>query len=346
MDKEYFKKEIATIANGLQIIDNKRFISNGEEKHVYHQQAYFNPTTPPAFFGENKGGNSDASRQTFRQHIINTIYSNYYTRPHQESSELKIDQHFKEKLSAANQTKASYDYNWQVYHIDAKGNAFAQKNGELRTLQQAQYVMADPKKKIAVNEWVHIILKKEDPDIQAPFFYVYSQHMMSQQVELIRFYWNIKPHGAPELIRELTSLFNKYRLPFMFKCLNDPSLYNRSDCAVLYIEKKDAHLTFYLVGEIIRKLNSYFNEGIPMFSLPLGKGVSFAEDPGKGESFGMQRSRIIADAILSAHEQGIIDKKAREDYIFSFVEEQGLDLNAFFKNPYSKFSYDFSFTSN
>lgn len=346
MEKEYFKKEIATIADRLQILGKDRFISNGEEKRIYHQQAYYNPTTPPSFFGENKGPNSIESRQTFRQHIINTIYSNYYIRPNQETQSRTPDLNFKEKLSAANQTETSYDYNWLVYHIDASGNIFAQKNGELRTLQTGQYVMADPKQKIAVNQWVHIIIKKEDPDIQPPFFYVYSQNIMPQQVELIRFYWNIKPEGAPELVREISSMFNKYRLPFMFKCLNDPSLYNRADCAVLYIEKKDAHLTFYLVGEIIRKLNAYMNEGIPMFSLPLGKGVSFAEDPGKGESFGMQRSRIIADAILSAHENGIVEKKAREDYIFAFVEEQGLDLEAFFKNPHSKFNYDFSFTSN
>ena len=216
----------------------------------------------------------------------------------------------------------------------------------LRTLEKEKYVMADPKQQMAVGVWVHLVIKREDPHIQVPFFYVYSQALMPQQVDLIRFYWNIKPEGAPDLIQEITEEFNKYRVPFMFKCLNEPSLYNRADSAVLYLEKKYAHTALYLVKEIADKLKTVLKDGVPMFSMPLAKGLSFAEDPGKGESFGMQRSRIIADAILTAHEKGIVDQKAREAYIFAFVEEQGLDLSAFFKNPFSGFHYDFSFTSN
>jgi hypothetical protein len=188
---------------------------------------------------------------------------------------------------------------------------------------------------------VSVLLRREKKDAQPVFYYVYSQEPMPYPASLARIYFNVKPSGIQAFLRDLTATFNRYRLPFMFKCLNHPKLYTRADSAVLYIEKSRFTITARLLAGILKKHDKSFNENIPLFTRGITNGVSFAEDPGNNKSFGMFWSEIIAEGIVKIYESGTTEER-REEFVFDQIRKKGMLPEAPHMRANSFYPYDFS----
>ena len=67
--------------------------------------------------------------------------------------------------------------------------------------------------------------------------------------------------------------------------------------------------------------------------------IGLAEDPGTGESFGMHRSRLLADGLLRAHEHRLRTAAARLPVVVERFAEDGLDLQRPFLCPGSGDDY-------
>ena len=74
-------------------------------------------------------------------------------------------------------------------------------------------------------------------------------------------------------------------------------------------------------------LTPHLRPEIPAFTLALAPGVGLAEDA-DGESFGIRRCSLLADAIVRAHEQGIAGLEARVEAVAVRFAAAGVSIDA------------------
>jgi hypothetical protein len=110
-----------------------------------------------------------------------------------------------------------------------------------------------------------------------------------------RVYWHLCREGALPFARAL----RKLDLPHHAKIANDPSQFVRADAAVLYAPR-DA-LDVRALHEAVKP---WLRPGTPAFARRIAPGVAVADDPGRGESFGLHRSRLAAEGLHEAWRAG------------------------------------------
>jgi hypothetical protein len=162
------------------------------------------------------------------------------------------------------------------------------------------------------------------------------------RARVLRLYWNVPPQGALRLMGLLTGELNAAGLPFQLKVFKDESRYERRDAAVLYADAARYGEVRRHAEEVYRGLDGLLDDGVPAFTKPLAGGLGLAEDPGAGESFGQNRCRLLAEALLRAHESGLKTLDARLDCVASRFREEGLNLDQPYLNAGSSDRYDFS----
>ena len=143
----------------------------------------------------------------------------------------------------------------------------------------------------------------------------------------MRFYWNIDAAGAVPLTQRLTRRLNGFQVPFRFKALTYSSQYDRTDPAILYVEKRYFQIAALLALETHQELASHLGAEVGLFTKPLAPGLGLAEDPGNGESFGMHRCRLVAEGLWQAFHQQLSDSPARLATVLDRFRGEGLDLD-------------------
>ena len=208
-------------------------------------------------------------------------------------------------LSAANPGRERWDTGWQVYQALGSGRIVAERHGQSRFLWPGEFLLADatgapPGPGTRISLW----RPRESATLQPGFYYVFGEGAWQDDAPLVRIYWNVSPDGAPALTRAIALALNGWGVPFRYKCLSRRTLYPRTDAAVLYMSRRSWHLAAELLGPAHRAHAGLLGADTPLFTRRLGRGVSLAEDPGTGESFGMHRCRLLADGLWSAWRAG------------------------------------------
>ena len=144
------------------------------------------------------------------------------------------------------------------------------------------------------------------------------------------------------MIELLTKNLNQYYIPFVFKCLNNPALFTRSDAAVLYVSKPYYAITATILASVYLQIKNELNPEIPGFTKELNPGLGLAEDPGNGESFGMSRCGIIAQGITAAYQSGLATNENTLYHIRKAFEGRGIQPGTLFLNAGSKDIYEFN----
>ena len=157
----------------------------------------------------------------------------------------------------------------------------------------------------------------------------------------VRLYWNTDPATAIDLTRAITTHLNRERIPFRFKVVNDPTLFNRHDAAVLYLDPADYVRAFEALWEDLPSLLGDLRPGVPALTRPLAPGLSVAEDPGEaGDSFGLHRCRCLARGLVTAAENHVQDLDRRVEYLVESLEAVGIDPSKPYLRPGSADIYD------
>ncbi|MDO7884226.1 T3SS effector HopA1 family protein [Hymenobacter cheonanensis] len=342
---------LAAIASQLRVLDAHTYELRGQAVPVTYPQAYTRWHQPLGQFGQNTGDDHQDRAQLLAC-LTQVLYGTYYctgstSAPTPPALALPLPaarQTCIERLSAANQTADGFDPAWTVYAVDAHGTAWVTKNGQLRSLAPGQWEPAGPGEAPTphVGAVVRLRISREDRTAQPVFYHVRSRAVLPAQASLVRVYINITFEGAVALVEALTGTFNRYRLPFMFKCLNHPALYTRADSAVLYLDKFDFNLAARLLPAIFEPLRPELQAVGPLFTRGLLPGVSFSEDPGQGQSFGMSRCTLLAEALVNAHDKHLPTLADALAEMRRAITKSGLDETHFYRNPNSHFPYDFA----
>ncbi len=155
----------------------------------------------------------------------------------------------------------------------------------------------------------------------------------------VRFYWNIAPAGGATFVRELSTRFERGHIPFQAKLPVLPSAFARVDTGVLYLSDDDVEVALDAIAATYAALGDAMRPDVPLFTLELAPGLSFAESPPTGDSFGMHRCDLIAEGLARAHAHGVTEPAARLAVVKDRLTRYGLDVERLAFNQHSHYPY-------
>ncbi len=251
--------------------------------------------------------------------LQNTLYQECYCRRFSPAPRAQVpiaalpDPGFVSQLSQSNASTSRWDAGWQVRRIENTGQIWAEKAGVVRILQPGEYMNFNGQgTQLKKGDLVSYYAARESTAIQPGLYFAFGETVMgSDHLDVVRFYWNLERAGAQGLMQAVTRTLNRFQVPFQFKCSVYLQGFDRRDAAVLYVHKRFHAIVRGLIGAWIQECGPHLRDDVPLFTLPVEKGVGLAEDPGTGESFGMNRCRHVAEAIWNAHSSGI----PRQEYL-------------------------------
>lgn len=316
----------------------------------------------PKFLGKREDKNPDSSwaRWSLETALNSAIYDIYYLgggvmNPWattnmgmlESQAPWKSDPEFLAGLELATVGHGRFEPGWQVVGI--------RDNGEI-TVDNGRIV-------IAVDRIKHLSPEAPEPNVgdqvmvrfpnawkrfgPSQLFIFGDLHWQHVPGHCVRIYFRIHPGGGAALIRELTTRLNERRLAFNLKVLSNPILYRwRPDSAVLYTMPEDFAEVRPIVKDVYRCTRHWFRSDIPAFCKPLDPGLALAEDPrpsnNKIESFGMNRSRLVAEGLIAACETEGRGASHRLKHILARFAEEGVSLERPWLNPASTEEYEWA----
>jgi hypothetical protein len=205
---------------------------------------------------------------------------------------------FARALSDANRGAGAWEPGWVVRALADDGRVVAERHG-LRFWVDAQGFRAG---ETAVKEGAvgSVRLPKEQRHRQPGFYIALGNVLPGARDRLLRVYWHLQARGAAPLMAELTARLNADEIPFWHKVVSDPRGFTRADAGVTYLATDAWQAARAPVEASYRSVRAMLRSPTSAFALPLGRGVGVAEDVGDGQSFGNHRSRLLAEAMLSA----------------------------------------------
>lgn len=292
--------------------------------------------------------------------LSNLIYTEFYTtacHPDRyqppEDQELRLNgkppkkdlrqQAFLEQLRRANRTEEGFDEDWELEAVEAHGPYMGTKGNYRRPFMPGQFISESVGRNLVPGTRVRYYRRKDMMQDYDVFYYCFSQTVGDDQsASGVRLYFNIRPNGAPALVHALTTTFNRYQIPFDFKCLNAPDHYaRRTDTAVLYLAKGVANYAFKVLPQVLEAVAGELERSVPAFTRLIVPGVGFAESsPSVGDSFGTSRAKVIAQGIIQAMDNRRPPAKWFPE-VQALLRGMGFDLRHFYRNPNSHYHYQF-----
>lgn len=283
------------------------------------------------------------ARNCLLYELTSRLYSDFYIRAGPTPRRLEADNFlqtgltpFVAELSAANSGSGYWEDGWQVRTV---GDSTAGvSRGDLLMWARLQDCMVAQGNPIGPDKAVHVRFPKEFLGMSPGFYMALGDMPLSVDVGqiLVRVYWNLVADGAVSFVRIATRLLNGAGLPFRLKVLRDRALFSRCDAAVIYILKSDYQTAAEALSTVYADVGMHLKLGSPVFTKRLAPGVGLAEDPGVGESFGQNRCRLVADAVIRAYELGKKSVGERLQVVADRFAEDGISLTEPFLNPGSK----------
>jgi hypothetical protein len=249
---------------------------------------------------------------------------------------------FIEKLSAANTGTGAREGGWSVVNVEDDVITLARDGLRVWVKREDTYADADDIPSSAQLRAVRF--PKELLKLSPGFYLALGNEGLAFEPGrvLVRFYWNLRAEDAPTLIEGATQLLNNDQIPFRLKVVSDPAHYDRCDAGVLYVQRTEYEQVLPAVRRILIELGAKLKKATPVFTKVLAPGLGLAEQPARSEdSFGMDRCRLLAEAVVRIHERaasGAPDRLAVVEEVFA---EDGISLAAPYLNPGSPDEYCF-----
>jgi HopA1 effector protein family len=205
-----------------------------------------------------------------------------------------------EDLRAANAARPFWQTGWQVDGVLEGGWISARRDGLGGRFAPGEFITKEgPGMPLRAGSPVDIYFAIASEHMQPGFYFAFGETVAdeSDNSSLLRFYWHLEATGAPLLLNSVSTLLNRFQVPYRFKCLTHPAAYIRSDSAVLFVPRRWYQIAARLLRDTRRAIASHLRSDSPLFTKPMADGLAFAEDPGGGQSFGMHRCAALARAI-------------------------------------------------
>ncbi len=248
-------------------------------------------------------------------------------------------------LAAANQSRGWWDDTWRIVQPLDEGRVLARRGGAARPFRPGQYItLRGPGPVPKEDEPIRVFQPAGTADLQSSFYYAFGETVgeFDEFEDLLRLYWNVSLTGAPMLVSAITGEFNRFSVPFRFKCGQNSGIYERRDSAVLYFHRSYygivAQLAARIHADLAAQPGAYIRDSVPLFTRHLARGLGFAEDT--GESFGRSRCAILGEAMAATRGCPVGERLAA---LRGGFEARGLRLDEPWRNRESHGQYPFPF---
>lgn len=252
----------------------------------------------------------------------------------------EVDWEFCDKLHKNNYGKGSWNPNFRVLRQEADGSLAVEKKGITIHIQPNLHLRLE-EQSAAIGDVVSI--PRPSSHIRNQFYIAYGDLVYTWSYPSVYIYFNFSSKGAVALMGHLTEQLNAIKIPFDFNVLYNPSNYGRYDSGILRINKDSYEVVRQVLQTVYAENESHFQTHVPIFTKVLAPGLALAERPEKEfrflEDFGMNRCKIIANALLDAHNNSDESLEARIKYIRQHFKGMEIDLERPYLNPNSEDIY-------
>lgn len=152
-----------------------------------------------------------------------------------------------------------------------------------------------------------------------------SRHSLPE-APLSRLYLSIRPHDAPAVLGSLARALEATDLRFSMKVLANPSLYFRTDAAILYVSSDDVEETVKAIASWLPPSGVLLRRRIPLLTWEVLRGVGIADEPDDIPSTSRQMSHglLVTDWFVTA--SGLADSfSTMVDEVMRQVRKSGRD---------------------
>lgn len=238
---------------------------------------------------------------------------------------------FIEQLSRANRGRGFLQDGWTVRALE--GGYVAVARPDLALWVPPELCEA-PQGSITPGMEVGLRLPKEMTALSPGYYMAMGDRELGAEHfgQMLRVYWNVSPEGALTLMRLITERLNMICVPFRLKVVSSPHGFNRRDTAVLYMRKGNYGALRSILGGIYARLGDEVRHGVPALTRSLAPGLALAEDPGRGESYGLHKAMLVAEGLVRGFEAGAVSVTERLSYVEESLVESGTDP----RRPYLK----------
>lgn len=247
---------------------------------------------------------------------------------------------FIEALSAANTGTGAKERGWSV--VSVAGDLVTMARDGLCVWARREDTYAATDDRLSPGELRAVRLPKELRKMSPGYYMALGNEGLAFEPDrpLVRLYWHLRAESARVLVGMTTELLNNDHIPFRLKVVDDPALYDRCDAGVLYVQRADYEQVLPAVRRILFELGSDLEKATPVFTKILAPGLGLAEEPTvPGDSFGMHRCRLLAEAIVRIHERTPVKATDRLAVIREVFSESGINLSTPYLNPGSPDGY-------
>lgn len=315
--------------------------------HTYEidNQVYSIQDEPPAIGNNIVNSNS---RRDMISILESYIYRVFHCRQkntnHQAFYNLKYfdDRDFVETISNANKGIGTWEPGWEIHKIlDKESNRLiVKKNGLMIWVNSHQFIPNDLSG-YDLGQKGYVSMVKEFRELLSGFYMANGNISLKENVSITRLYWNISSDGAIPIMETLTTELNDSHIPFQFKILSNSNYFTRADAAVLYFDKQNIKDMVLSLSKIYVKVKPFLKSATPLFAKKLASGLSLAEDPNNGESFGQNRSRILAEALYKIYDNRALSVTDQMLQINEHFDKNNIDVEKpYLKNNDSIDNYD------
>jgi hypothetical protein len=236
--------------------------------------------------------------------LADRIYANWYAAPVAPlAAPADLPDDLAAMFRAAHAGSDRWDGGWLVELAASGGGVAVARGTERRVLDRCDYL--DPARPgIVAGPGATVLAPARRDFLDAAAGWWYTHHedwtLDAPDARLVRAYWNVGPGAAALLVRHVSSHLLESGVPWMLKCAVHRESYTRADVAILFLPSDELELLQSVVDDVREAIAPVLRVGTPPLTLRAGRGVSVADDPGTGESFGEHRCRLIAEGILAA----------------------------------------------
>lgn len=331
--------ELDDILNSIKILSSTDF--------TYHDKLYRN-------IGKDRQNidliETDDNKQYIELSLEDLLYRAHHCRnissverKGSHRSEKNDIKDFTGELSKANTGTGTWEGGWEINRIEKDGQLAVKKNGLILWVNPKHFILtADTFTEVQVGSRGKIRMSREFRRLLPGFYMANSNAPFDHEKKdiTVRIYWNIKKENAALLMETLTFELNNKQIPFRFKILSNPKHYPRADSGVLYIHKQYFNMSKTDIFNIYFRVKDFLNPLTPLFAKKLANGLSLAEDPNNGESFGQHRSRILAQAIKMIYKEKLSLSQQLVGEVANYFKKNGIDLTRPYLNTNSIDDYE------
>ena len=283
--------------------------------------------------GSSQGAPSGGARQWLADHIYAEwhcgIPSVAARRAHVTDAVATRD--FLRTLSRANATERSWETGWTVAGVEHDRIVAAERRGARFVVSPDAVRVGEPP---VEGRPCLVQVEGEQRNLLPGFYLALGEVTPDVPPEhQIRVYWHLRHSGAAPLLAALTTSLNAAGIPFWLKLLSDPSSYNRTDAAVLYLSRDAAEAAAPLIARAYDTVRSHMRAPTSPFALTIAPGLAVATDLARSASFGQHRSDALAAAIVAvAVENTAFTGHVATSRVLEALQVHGIDPAAPFRH--------------